>query len=59
MNASVAVYVRQVVSCVSNWVYILQNIQVGLNNPVLVTLAGYKDFLHLFIRFGDYGNIHN
>jgi hypothetical protein len=28
---------------------------VGLDNPIIFTLAGFKDFLRLFIRFGDHG----
>jgi len=42
-----------------NWLYTLQIIQVGLNNPVLVAVAGFKDFLRHFICFGDHGNILN
>jgi hypothetical protein len=36
--------------------YILQVIQVGLYNPILVTAACFKDFFRLFVRFGDHGD---
>jgi hypothetical protein len=59
LDAPVTVYVRQI-KClwgsVFDGFYILQVIQVGLDNPVLVTVAGFKDFLRLFICLGDHGN---
>ena len=59
LNAPVTVYVRRI-KCLWGSIfdgrYILQVIQMGLDNPILVTIAGFKDFLRLLIRFGDHGN---
>jgi len=59
LDASIAVYVRRI-QCfwgnVLNGLYILQVVQVSLYNPVLVAIAGFKNFLSLFLRFSSNSN---
>ena len=57
LDAPVTIYVGHI-TCLWRSVFdglILQVIQVDLDNPILVTVAGFKEFLRLFIRFGDHG----